>query len=95
MTIEQARIEELLSEYGGYDPSIKLGHVFGTCTFGEFLEVLHIARCRFTTVCLSALASNQPCAPDESLKRCLICGFVITPQYAPEKPTVPWGGRSA
>jgi hypothetical protein len=40
------------------------------------------------TPCLPALASNEACQPDESLKRCTICGFVIDTKFAAEKPTV-------
>jgi hypothetical protein len=29
------------------------------------------------TPCLSALASGDACQPDETLKRCAICGFVV------------------
>jgi hypothetical protein len=38
------------------------------------------------TPCLSALASGEACQPDESLKRCAICGFVVDTQFAAEKP---------
>jgi hypothetical protein len=40
------------------------------------------------TPCLSALASGDACQPDESIKRCAICGFVVDLQFAAEKPTV-------
>ena len=40
------------------------------------------------TPCLSALASGDACQPDETLKRCAICGFVVDTKYAAEKPTV-------
>jgi hypothetical protein len=39
------------------------------------------------TPCLSALASGDACQPDESLKRCAICGFVVDVKFAAEKPT--------
>jgi hypothetical protein len=47
--------------------------------------------------CLSGLASNKACRPDDTLKRCAICGFVVDTQYAVEKPTTkfrPSGSRS-
>jgi hypothetical protein len=40
------------------------------------------------TPCLSALASGEACQPDESLKRCAICGFVIDTKFAAVAPTV-------
>ena len=44
------------------------------------------------TSCLSALASGDACQPDgqpdETLKRCAICGFVVDTRHAAEKPTV-------
>jgi hypothetical protein len=40
------------------------------------------------TPCLSALASGEACQPDERLKRCAICGFVIDTKFAADKPTV-------
>lgn len=40
------------------------------------------------TVCLSALASNEPCRPDETLRRCAICGFIVDTKYAAEKPMI-------
>lgn len=42
MTIDSMdRLRELRREYSGYDPTIKLGEVFGTCTMGEFVELLN------------------------------------------------------
>ena len=42
MTIDSMdRLRELRGEYSGYDPTIKLGQVFGTCTMGEFIELLN------------------------------------------------------
>jgi hypothetical protein len=38
------------------------------------------------TPCLSALASGDACQPDESLKRCTICGFVVDTEFAADKP---------
>lgn len=38
--------------------------------------------------CLSGLASNVPCSPDATLKRCAICGFVVDTKHAADKPTV-------
>lgn len=38
-------------------------------------------------LCLAGLASNKACRPDDTLKRCTICGFVIDTKYAAEKPT--------
>ena len=43
---------------------------------------------RHQTPCLSALASGDACQPDESLKRCAICGFIIATKFAADKPTV-------
>ena len=44
---------------------------------------------RHQTPCLSALASGDPCQPDESLKRrCAICGFVVDTNFAASQPTV-------
>jgi hypothetical protein len=40
------------------------------------------------TPCLSALASGEACQPDESLKRCAICGFVVDTKFAASTPTV-------
>jgi hypothetical protein len=40
------------------------------------------------TPCLSALASGAACQPDETLKRCAICGFVVDTKFTTEKPTV-------
>jgi hypothetical protein len=40
------------------------------------------------TPCLSALASGEACQPDESLKRCAICGFVVDTKFAAAPPTV-------
>ena len=40
------------------------------------------------TPCLPGLASGEACQPDESLKRCAICGFVVDTRHAAEKPTV-------
>jgi hypothetical protein len=42
---------------------------------------------RHQTSCLSALASGEACQPDESLKRCAICGFVVDTKFAADKPT--------
>jgi hypothetical protein len=39
------------------------------------------------TPCLPALASGEACQPDESLKRCAICGFVVDVKFVAEKPT--------
>lgn len=51
----------------------------------------HKTRCaqcpRLDTQCMAGIASNLPCRPDDTLKRCTICGFVIDTQYAAEKPT--------
>src|SRR4029077_9772417 len=33
-------------------------------------------------LCLAGLAANKACRPDETLKRCTICGFVDDTQYA-------------
>jgi hypothetical protein len=41
------RIRELIGEYGGYAPDIKLGNVFGTATMAEFIGLLHSARDRY------------------------------------------------
>jgi hypothetical protein len=38
------------------------------------------------TACLSAVATNEPCLPDSTLKRCTICGFIVDTQYAAELP---------
>lgn len=38
-------------------------------------------------LCLAGLAANKACRPDETLKRCTICGFVVDTQYAAENPT--------
>ena len=38
------------------------------------------------TPCLSALASGAACQPDEKLKRCTICGFIVDTKFAAEKP---------
>jgi hypothetical protein len=43
---------------------------------------------REETPCLSALASGDACQPDESLKRCAICGFVVDVKFAAVAPTV-------
>jgi hypothetical protein len=43
---------------------------------------------REETPCLSALASGEACQPDESLKRCAICGFVVDTTFAADRPTV-------
>ncbi len=81
------RIEELIEEYSGYDPCIKLGAVFGTCLMGEFIQLLQIAHPMNAAVaCLSAMATNEPCKPDDTLKRCIICGFVVDMKYEAEKP---------
>ena len=39
-------------------------------------------------LCLAGLAANKACRPDEALKRCTICGFVVDTQYTVEKPTM-------
>lgn len=41
------RLRELIGEYAGYDPDLKLGEVYGTATMGEFIGVLHGARDRY------------------------------------------------
>jgi len=41
--LEDARIDELIVEYGGYDPGLKLGEIYGTCKVGEFIALLHTA----------------------------------------------------
>jgi hypothetical protein len=38
--MDQHRIQELLNEYAGYDPTIKLADVRGTARLGEFLFLL-------------------------------------------------------
>ena len=38
-------------------------------------------------LCLAGLAENKACRPDDTLKRCTICGFVVDTQYAAETPT--------
>lgn len=38
-------------------------------------------------LCLAGLAANEACRPDDTLKRCTICGYVVDTQYAAEKPT--------
>ena len=38
-------------------------------------------------LCLAGLAANKACRPDNTLKRCTICGFVVDTQYAAETPT--------
>jgi hypothetical protein len=43
---------------------------------------------RRQTPCLSAIASGEPCRPDDTLKRCAICGFIVDTKYAVEKPTM-------
>ena len=81
------RIEELLIEYSGYDPRIKLGSVFGTCTMGEFVQLLQASHPMTQHIpCLSAIATNEPCQPDDTLKRCTICGFIVDTKFAAEKP---------
>lgn len=42
---------------------------------------------RLDAACMAGIASNLPCRPDDTLKRCTICGFVIDTHYAAEKPT--------
>jgi len=37
-------------------------------------------------LCLAGLAANKACRPDDTLKRCTICGFIVDTQYAAEKP---------
>lgn len=44
MNITNSRLQELLGEYAGYDSAIKLGEVYGTCTMGEFVELLRNAQ---------------------------------------------------
>lgn len=34
------RIAEMVEEYAGYNPGIKFGRVYGTCTVGEFQALL-------------------------------------------------------
>ena len=46
----------------------------------------HVPADHLATACLSALASNEPCKPDDTLKRCTICGFVVDTKYQAEKP---------
>lgn len=36
------------------------------------------------TSCMGALATNKPCRPDEALKRCTICGFVVDTKFKAE-----------
>jgi hypothetical protein len=43
--------------------------------------------------CLSAMASNEPRKPDDTLKRCTICGFVVDTKFEAEKPTSRNPGR--
>ena len=38
------------------------------------------------TACLNAIASNEPCKPDDTLKRCTICGFIVDTKYEAEFP---------
>lgn len=38
-------------------------------------------------LCLAGIAANKACRPDDTLKRCTICGFVVDAKYAVEKPT--------
>lgn len=44
-------------------------------------------------LCLAGLASNTACRPDDTLKRCTICGFVVDTQYAAEQPAKERGPR--
>lgn len=45
------------------------------------------------TACLSGIASNEPCRPDDTLKRCTICGFIVDTKYAAEPPNPERGPR--
>ena len=36
------------------------------------------------TSCIGALATNKPCRPDETLKRCTICGFIVDMKFKAE-----------
>ena len=38
------------------------------------------------TACLNAIASNEPCQPDDTLKRCTLCGFIVDTKYKAEFP---------
>lgn len=38
--MDRQRLEELMNEYRGYDPTLKLADVRGTATLGEFLFFL-------------------------------------------------------
>ena len=33
------------------------------------------------TSCMGALATNKPCRPDETLRRCTICGFIVDTKF--------------
>lgn len=37
-------------------------------------------------VCLNAISSNEPCKPDDTLKRCTLCGFIVDTKYKAEFP---------
>ena len=43
--------------------------------------------------CLSGIASNEPCQPDDTLRRCTICGFIVDTRYAAEAPNPERGPR--
>jgi hypothetical protein len=34
--------------------------------------------------CMGALATNEPCRPDETLRRCTICGFIVDTKFKAE-----------
>ena len=38
------------------------------------------------TACLNAIASNEPCKPDDTLRRCTLCGFIVDTKYKVEFP---------
>lgn len=44
-------------------------------------------------LCLAGLAANKACRPDDTLKRCTICGFVVDTKYAAEAPAKERGPR--
>lgn len=36
--------------------------------------------------CLCAIATNEPCRSDETLRRCTVCGFIVDIKYNAEFP---------
>ena len=52
---------------------------YGILADNPFAVITHAKA--LATVCLNAIASNEPCKPDDTLRRCTICGFMVDIKY--------------